>query len=112
MGPLSAPRAPIQHLVASTSTQHDKWWHEQCKKAAAELYDGHKNVTIFSRMSLPWMPATVEWHLPGLSSPPYLIGTTQLRAKAYALKALHLLSWADKTYAILQAQRWDAKFLS
>ena len=111
MGPVSTPRAPIQRLVASPSTQHDAWWHDQCKNAAAELHDGRINVTIFSRMSLPWMTATIERHLPGLSSPPWRIGTTQLRAKAYALTALHLLCWADQDFSSpkRRTKLWDAK---
>ena len=83
------------------------------QKTAAELHDGRKNVTIFSRMSLPWMTATVKRHIPGLSSPPFLIRTTQLRAKAYALTALQLLCWADLDFSsleVLQAHLSDAKF--
>ena len=96
MGTVIDPRAPSMCQVASPSIQLDAWWYHHGYKAADELCDGRKTINSLHTIFPYTLIKTVDRHLPGLSSPPYLVSTTQLRARAFVLTARLLVNWTDR----------------
>ena len=101
MGPVVDPRAPLQRIAAAPSTHAQTLWSTKSLAAAHELHDSHLTQNIMSPASPSWLTRTVEKHFPGIDSPPFLKHSTQLRVKAYASTAWHLLSWAGLEYTTI-----------